>query len=260
MTMSDATLTTALLVLARVAGLLVAAPLFGHLMVPKRVRAGLAAMIALALVPAVAGMGPAPTPPASVWDLGGMLTVETAIGVLLGSVAQFLFAGVQLGGQLAGMQMGFGLSNLIDPQSHAQLTIVAQWQQLMAFLIFLVLDIHHLLIAALLASFHTVPVGGLLISAAGLRGTVVLAGEIFAIGVRIAAPVMVALLLANAALGVLARTIPQLNVFVVGFPVNVGVGLLMLGASLPFTFRLLAERFGGLEPTLDSLVRGFAHG
>jgi flagellar biosynthesis protein FliR len=175
-------------------------------------------------------------------------------------VAQFIFAGVLLGGQLAGIQMGFGIANLIDPQSHAQLTIVAQWQQLMAFLIFLVLDIHHLLIGALLASFHTVPPGELLVSAASLRGTITLAGEIFALGVRIAAPVMVALLLANAALGVLARTIPQLNVFVVGFPVNVGVGLLMLGASLPFTFRLLAARFTGLEPTLDSLVRGFAHG
>ena len=249
--------TVFLLVLARVAGLVVGSPIFGHMLVPIRVRAGLALVLAIALAGA---LPPVPAPPTSILGLMGTLAVESALGLTLGLVAQFIFAGVLLGGQLAGIQMGFGIANLIDPQSHAQLTIVAQWQQVMALLIFLVLDIHHLLIAALLASFHTVPVGGLLMSAAGLRGTVVLAGEIFAIGVRIAAPVMVALLLANAALGVLARTIPQLNVFVVGFPVNVGVGLLMLGASLPFTFRLLAVRFGGLEPTLDSLVRGFAHG
>lgn len=249
--------TVFLLVLARVAGLVVGSPILGHMLVPIRVRAGLTLVMAVALAGA---LPPVPAAPTSILALMGTLAVESALGLTLGLVAQFIFAGVLLGGQLAGIQMGFGIANLIDPQSHAQLTIVAQWQQLMAFLIFLVLDIHHLLIAALLASFHTVPVGGLLMSAAGLRGTVVLAGEIFAIGVRIAAPVMVALLLANAALGVLARTIPQLNVFVVGFPVNVGVGLLMLGASLPFTFRLLAARFGGLEPTLDSLVRGFAHG
>lgn len=249
--------TVFLLVLARVAGLVVGSPIFGHMLVPIRVRAGLTLVLAVALGGA---LPPVPDAPTSILGLMGALAVESALGLTLGLVAQFIFAGVLLGGQLAGIQMGFGIANLIDPQSHAQLTIVAQWQQLMAFFIFLVLDIHHLLIAALLASFHTVPVGGLLMSAAGLRGTVMLAGEIFALGVRIAAPVMVALLLANAALGVLARTIPQLNVFVVGFPVNVGVGLLMLGASLPFTFRLLAARFAGLEPTLDSLVRGFAHG
>jgi flagellar biosynthetic protein FliR len=249
--------TVFLLVLARVAGLVVGSPIFGHMLVPIRVRAGLAIVLAVALAGALPPVAGAPT---SILGLMSALALESALGLTLGLVAQFIFAGVLLGGQLAGIQMGFGIANLIDPQSHAQLTIVAQWQQLMAFLIFLVLDIHHLLIGALLASFHTVPPAGLLISAAGLRGTVVLGGEIFALGVRIAAPVMVALLLANAALGVLARTIPQLNVFVVGFPVNVGVGLLMLGASLPFTFRLLASRFGGLEPTLDSLVRGFAHG
>ena len=249
--------TVFLLVLARVAGLVVGSPIFGHMLVPIRVRVGLALVLAVALGGA---LPPVADPPTGVLGLMGALTVESALGLTLGLVAQFIFAGVLLGGQLAGIQMGFGIANLIDPQSHAQLTIVAQWQQLMAFFIFLVLDIHHILIGALLASFHTVPPGGLLMSAVGLRGTVMLAGEMFALGVRIAAPVMVALLLANAALGVLARTIPQLNVFVVGFPVNVGVGLLMLGASLPFTFRLLAARFGDLEPTLDSLVRGFAHG
>jgi flagellar biosynthetic protein FliR len=78
--------------------------------------------------------------------------------------------------------------------------------------------------------------------------------------VRIAAPVLVTLLLTNAALGVLSRTIPQVNVFVVGFPVNVGVGLIMLGASLPFSLRLVAGRFAALEPALGGIVRGLVHG
>jgi len=250
--------TVFLLVLARVGGLVGASPIFGHLLVPVRVRVGFTLVLAAALGGA---LGPATAaPPPTIVGLIGALAVEAALGVAIGLVAQFVFAGVLMGGQLSGIQMGFGIANLIDPQSHAQVTIVAQWQQLMAFLIFLVLDIHHLLIGALLASFHTTPPGSVVLSAVGLRGTISLAGELFALGVRIAAPVLVALLLTNAALGILARTIPQLNVFVVGFPVNVGVGLLMLGASLPFTFRLLAARFTALEPTLDSLVRGFAHG
>jgi flagellar biosynthesis protein FliR len=248
--------TTFLLVLARFAGLVVAAPIFGHGLVPVRVRAALAAVLALALAPAL----PAAPPPATLWELAGTVAVESAVGVLVGLVAQFVFAGVELGGQLAGIQMGFGIANLIDPQASAQVTVVAHWQRLLALLVFLALDVHHLLLRAVLESLRSAPPGTIVPSALGMAGAVTLAGEVFTLGVRIAAPVLVALLLTNAALGVLARTIPQLNVFAVGLPVNVGVGLVMLGVSLPFTFRLLAARFTALEPALGGLVRGLAHG
>jgi flagellar biosynthesis protein FliR len=248
--------TTFLLVLARVAGLVVAAPVLGHTLVPVRIRAGLAALVALALTPAV---GTVPEP-ATLWGLAAALAVESAIGVVLGFVAQLVLSGAELGGQIAGIQMGFGMASVFDPQSRATVTVVGQLQQLFALATFLVLDVHHLLLRALLDSFRTAPPGGVALSGLGLRGAVALSGGVFAIGVRIAAPVMVVLLLANAAMGVLARTIPQLNVFVVGFPVNVGVGLMALGVSLPFTVRLLGVRFAALEPTLATLVQRLAHG
>ena len=248
--------TTFLLVLARFAGLVVAAPVLGHALVPVRIRAGLAGLLALAIAPAL----PVAPAPADIWALAGALAVETALGTLVGLVVQFVLAGVELGGQVAGIQMGFGIANVIDPQANAQVTIVARWQQALALLVFLALDVHHLLIRALLESFRAAPAGVVAPDGLGLRGAVALAGELFAVGVRIAAPVVIALLLTNAALGVLARTIPQLNVFVVGLPVNVGVGLVMLGVSLPFTFRLVAARVAALEPTLGDLVRGLAHG
>lgn len=246
-----------LLVLARIAGLVVAAPVFGHLLVPPRVRAVLALALAAVLTPLVP---PPPELPRDLWALAGAMATESMLGTLIGLVAQFVFAGVQLGGQIAGMQMGFGLANLIDPQSQAQVTIVAQWEALLALLVFLALDVHHLLLRALLESFRTAPPGTVGLGALGLRGAVSLAGDLFSVGVRIAAPVLVALLLTNAALGVLSRTIPQVNVFVVGFPLNVGVGLIMLGASLPWSFRLIAGRFGALEPALGAIVRGLVHG
>jgi flagellar biosynthetic protein FliR len=250
--------TLALLVLARVAGLVLSAPMLGHALVPPRVRAALAVLLAAAIVPALGGAGGVAAP-ASLWSLGAMVATESALGVLLGLVAQFVFAGVQLGGQIIGIQMGFGIVNLIDPQSHAQVTIIAEWQQLMALLTFLVLDVHHLLIRAVLESFRAAPPGGLALDGLGVRAAISLAGDLFVVGVRIAAPVLVVLLLTNGALGVLARTIPQLNVFVVGFPLNVGVGLLVLGAAMPFTLRLLAGRFAELEPALGALVRGLVH-
>jgi flagellar biosynthetic protein FliR len=249
--------TSFLLVLARCAGLVMGAPLFGHLLVPVRARVGLALVLAIALAPvAVTDVA---TPP-SVWSMAGLMITETLVGLVLGFLAQLIFAGVQLGGQISGIQIGFGLANLIDPQSNAQSTVVAEWQQLMALLVFLALDVHHLLLQALIESFRVVPIGAAVLGAGLLRGVTMRAGEIFAVGMRIAAPVLIVLLLTNAALGVLARTIPQLNVFVVGFPVNVGIGLIVLGASLPFTFRFLAQEFTALGPTFGWVLRGFVDG
>src|SRR5262245_7555418 len=247
---------TFLLVLARLGGLVAVAPVLGHALVPVRIRAGLAAVLAATLTPLVA---PAPAP-ASLPALIGLVAVEGAIGVVIGLVAQLILAGVQLGGQLAGIQMGFGIVNLIDPQTHAQVSVIAEWEHLLAILVFLVLDVHHLLLRALLGSFQVAPPGAVVMTGASLRGAVAMASDLFVVGVRVAAPVLIALLLTNGALGVLARTVPQLNVFVVGFPLNVGVGLVVLGASLPFTFRLLAHRFAELEPALGGFVRGLGHG
>ncbi|HXJ35884.1 MAG TPA: flagellar biosynthetic protein FliR [Candidatus Eisenbacteria bacterium] len=249
-----------LLVVARLSGLVLAAPIFGHLLVPMRVRAGFVGVLALALAPAVGGPGVEASVP---WGLAGLVAMEAAIGVLIGFVAQLVFAGVQLGGQVAGLQVGFGIASLIDPGSQASTTVVAQWQQLAALLVFLVLDVHHVVLRALIESFRVAPVGHVVVSGALLEGMIAQAASLFAVGVRIAAPVLVTLLLVNGTLGVLARTIPQLNVFAVGFPVNVGVGLLVLGASLPLTVRFLAGRFDDLAGVLATLVQGLgalAHG
>jgi len=249
-----------LLVLARLSGLVLAAPIFGHLLVPMRVRAGFVGVLALALAPVVGG----PAVEASVpWGLAGLVAMEAAIGVLIGFVAQLVFAGVQLGGQVAGLQVGFGIASLIDPGTQASTTVIAQWQQLAALLVFLVLDVHHVVLRALLDSFRVAPVGHVVLSGALLEGMIAQAASLFTVGVRIAAPVLVTLLLVNGTLGVLARTIPQLNVFAVGFPVNVGVGLLVLGASLPLTVRFLTGRFDDLAGVLATLVQGLgalAHG
>jgi flagellar biosynthesis protein FliR len=249
------------LVVARLSGLVIASPIFGHGLVPARVRAGLVGVLALALAPVVPAPSLDPATPA--WTLAGLVALEGAVGVCLGFVAQLIFAGVQLGGQVAGIQVGFGIANVIDPTSQAGSTVMAHWQQLAALLAFLVLDVHHVLLRAVLESFRVAPVGAVVLSSDILQGIVAHGASLFAVGVRIAAPVLVVLLLVNGALAVLARTIPQLNVFAVGFPVNVGVGLVVVGASLPFTLRYLAGRFDDLGGVLAGLVEALgalAHG
>jgi flagellar biosynthetic protein FliR len=239
-----------------VVALRVAAPILGSRTAPVRVRAAIAFFLALAMLPAI----PAEAATAIAGDAGlirlfGALALEVAIGFTVGMVAQFVFGGVQMAGQLAGIQMGVGLSNLIDPQTQEHVTSMSQWQNLMALLVFLAVDGHHMLIRAIAESFTLLPIGGGLPATDGLGRILVIAGGIFVVALRVAAPILVMLLLINGAMAVLAKLIPQLNVFIVGFPLNVGVGLFMLAASQPFTIRLLETSFAEVSTTLAGIMR-----
>ena len=244
------------LVLARVVGLMLIAPIFGSRLVLLRVRASLALFLAVALLPALPAaaqqtVGAADEP---LW-LVLALVLETAIGFLIGLAAQFVFAGVQMAGQLAGIQMGLGLANLIDPQTQERVTSMAQWLNLSALFLFLSLDGHHLLIRAVAESLRVLPVGPASLNGAGIGMVLTLAGGIFVVALKLASPVLVLVLMINGALGVLTKMIPQLNVMVVGFGLNVAAGFFVLAASQPFAFRVLENSFGGLLGTLGTLVR-----
>ncbi|MBI3768944.1 MAG: flagellar biosynthetic protein FliR [Deltaproteobacteria bacterium] len=244
------------LALARVGGLFMVGPILGSRMAPMRVRAALVFFLALAMLPAI----PAEAATALAGDAGPIrlfaaLALEVAIGFTIGLVAEFVFGGVQMAGQLAGIQMGIGISNLIDPQTQEHITSLAEWQNLMALLVFLAVDGHHLLIRAVAESFTLLPIGGGFPATDGLGRVLVLAGGIFVIALRVAAPILVMLLLVNGAMAVLAKLIPQLNVFIVGFPLHVAVGLFMLAASQPFTIRLLETSFAEVTTSLAGIMR-----
>ena len=245
------------LVMARVGGLMITAPLLGAQVVPVRVRAMLVLFIALAIHHSVAvdeanaALRSLGTPEGSS-GVALLLSLlgEVAIGAILGLCAQFIFAGVQLAGQLIGIQMGMGLSNLIDPQFQAQVTTMALWQNLLALLLFLSIDGHHLLIRAVAESFRVLPAGADLIGRTGLHYVATVAGGMFVIAMKLAAPVLIVILMINGAMGALTKLIPQLNVMVVGFGLNVAAGFFVLAAAQPFTLRFLEQSFGRLEGTL----------
>jgi flagellar biosynthetic protein FliR len=243
------------LALARVGGLFLFAPILGSTMAPVRVRVALVFFVTVAMLPILPAQG------APFADGGGITTVcaglarELGIGFVIGLVAQFIFGGAQMAGQLAGMQMGIGLANLFDPQTQAQITALAQWQNLIALLTFLAIDGHHLLIRAVAESFSLLPIGGGLPADQGMGMILVLAGGIFVIALKLAAPVLVLLLLVHGAMSVLAKMIPQLNVFIVGFPLNIAAGLLVLVAAQPFTMHVLENAFGEIGVSLDAAIR-----
>jgi len=242
------------LVLARIVGLTILAPLFGSRMVPARVRIALVVFLAVAMLPTVAAAGAVTPRLTSTLALVLALAAETAIGLLLGLIAQFVFGAVQMAGELAGMQMGLGLASLIDPQSHDRVVVLAQWQSALALLLFLAVDGHHMLIQAVAESFRHVPAGAAALTSAGIGMTVVFAGGIFLLALKLAAPVLILVLLVNACLGALGKLVPQLNVMVVGFPINVAAGFFILAAAQPFAVRVLEDAFANIGRSLGAVI------
>ncbi|MEW6271325.1 MAG: flagellar biosynthetic protein FliR, partial [Thermodesulfobacteriota bacterium] len=207
-----------------------------------------------AMLPVVAAAGGARPDAGSALALTLAIAAEASIGVLLGLLAQLVFGAVTMAGELAGVQMGLGLIGLIDPQSHDRVVALAQWQNALALLLFLAIDGHHALIQALAESFRRVPVGGAALTGAALGMALAFAGELFVLALKLAAPVLVLVLMTNACMGALAKLIPQLNVMVVGFPINVAAGFFILAAAQPFTLRLLEGAFARTGAVLGGVV------
>ncbi|HZR84501.1 MAG TPA: flagellar biosynthetic protein FliR [Candidatus Binatia bacterium] len=253
-TAAPGALAALVLVLARIAGMMVLAPVFGSHAVALRIRAAFAFFVAVVVTPVVAPLARDVALPATNGALLLAIACESVIGFAIGLVGQFLFAGALLAGELAGVEMGLGLSGLIDPQSQVRTTPIAEWQQLMALLVFLSVDGHHVVLRAVADSFHRLPLGGAEPSGAGLALAIRLAGEIFVVALKIASPVLLLVVLANLAMGSLARLIPQMNVMAVGFPVSVGAGLFALGIAQPTVVRIFASGFNGLAGVLSGVV------
>lgn len=244
-----------LLILARVSPLMITAPIWGSPLVPAQVRIFLAMLVAALLLPVTRG----PLPPgldASVLVLAMAVAMELLVGYCIALFATLLFAAAQFAGQLADIQVGFGIANVIDPLTSAQVTIIGQLEYMAALFVFLLLDGHHLLLRGLADTFAAAPLGRPLADARALTLVVEHGGRLlFSLGASIAAPTITALFLVNLAMGLVSRMLPQMNIFMVGLPVNVGLGLLALAASLSLFTVIWRGAIGGLGDELAALVQ-----
>jgi flagellar biosynthetic protein FliR len=182
---------------------------------------------------------------------------EILLGIAIGLSVRFLFAGVQCAGHLIGYQMGFAIANTIDPLTSSQTSIIAQFKNLLAMLVFLTVNAHHWFLKAMVESFRLVnPFAGS-VDKTVLEVMIRMSSAMFIISVKVAAPIMVALLFTNVALGLVAKAVPQMNVFIVSFPVTIGVGLLFLMLTLPYLTEFLKQLFegvgGNMLPLLEAM-------
>lgn len=216
------------LLLARPGALIAAAPVFGGAFAPAPLRLGLAVVLAILLVPAVP-----PAAVASTAGLGLVMAREVAIGLLMALALRAVLAGAELGGHLTGSQLMLSYGSVIDPQGGVRNNLVASLYANLALITFLAMNGHHALLRALASSYTTLPIGTGGIDAS-LGGTVVqLLGIVFVLGVRLAAPIVVVMLLVEVGTALMARVAPSLNVMAVAPPLRMAVGLLALAAMAP---------------------------
>ncbi|MEW5968159.1 MAG: flagellar biosynthetic protein FliR [Pseudomonadota bacterium] len=217
--------------LVRILGLIMVAPMFGHRAVPARVKIGLGVGIALIVAPA---LPPLPNVGLSSWHGLLILVQQFLIGVGIGFVMRIAFAAVDAAGEIIGLQMGLGFAAFFDPQSAGQTLVVARFLNMIALLVFLAVNAHLLLIGVLVESFQILPIAAQPLAGAGFFSLASFGSAVFAIGLQMALPLIAILLIVNLSLAILTRSAPQLNIFAIGFPITLAVGMAMLMLTLPY--------------------------
>jgi flagellar biosynthetic protein FliR len=241
-----------LLALLRTGGFVASAPILSHRSVPVPVRIGLSLAIAWALAPQVAAHLPAA--PTQVVEFAILGIREVLTGVVIGFVFTLLFSGLQAAGEIIGLQMGFGLANVYDTTSEQQVGVLSQLQLILGMLLFLAMNGHLLMLRAFFDSYKVIGPSGLQFTDVGLDLVIRLSSTLFVIAIKAAAPVLAAVFLSEIALAITSRTVPQMNVFIVGFPLKIGVGLFMLAGSLPLLSTIMGKLLLQLSHDLDGLL------
>jgi flagellar biosynthesis protein FliR len=231
------------LVLARTSALVMTAPIFGSLALPRQVRALLAVMLSLLVMPVQAGAYLLPID--DMGEYARLLASEALVGLLLGLGITILFSGIQVAGQIVSQMSGLSLADVFNPSFDEDVSVFSQLFYFLALAVFVAIGGHRIMTAALLDSFATAPPGHASLGTGYVEVLTNIAAQSFALGIRAAAPLLVALLLSTLVLGLISRTLPQINIIVVGFGIN---SFLTLGL-LFFSVGIVAWTFQ--EPSLE---------
>ncbi len=239
----------------RAASFIFTAPIIGSRNVPVTVKAGLSLAIAIVVYPVIPhsyfGQVPENLP-----TLAMIVIREVIIGMAIGYGARLVFDGVQFGAQYVAFMMGLGIANVLDPQSEAQMPIIAQMEGVIAFILFIAIGGHLWFISAFHDSYYIIPTGGFkLVSGAWVLYLMKMVGRLFVIAMKVNAPIWAALLFTQVCMGIVARMIPQINIFIVGFPLQIAIGFFVLAFSLNVLATVLERYFYQLHKDIFLIMR-----
>lgn len=236
----------------RIGAMFVSVPLISIRSVPARVRLILSVVVTLVVVPLLP-----PLPTVEMFSYTGfmMAIAQVMIGLASGFILQLAFAAVVFSGQAISLSMGLGFSTMVDPQSGQQVPVLSQFYTVTTTLIFISLDGHLLLIQMLVDSFKTLPIGIDGINKEGIWSIIEWSSQMFVGGFLLAMPVIASLLLVNIIFGVASRAAPQLQIFSVGFPVTLMLGLLLVWKTLPDQLEQFSGVLSGTYDLIGQLLR-----
>ena len=241
-----------LLTLTRISGIFVVSPFFGSMNISIYFRVGMALAMTVVLFPVIDGLG-AVAAPETIIMFAVTAIGELFIGWLIGFVAYISFAAITMAGKVMDMQVGFAIVNVVDPTSGQQIPLIGSFLYNLAVIMLLVTNGHHMILAALTESFRVVPLAGMEPNISFALIIANFTGGIFLM--KIAMPITFAILLTNVGLGILARTMPQMNIFVVGIPMQLMIGITVLSMIIPFYVLFLDVLFNEMYGNISLAVR-----
>jgi flagellar biosynthetic protein FliR len=242
-----------LLVFVRMTGLFVVAPIFGRRNIPSYFKIGFSLFTSLILINTTV------LQPAAYGDSipGYVLLVmkEFLIGLSMGYVAYLSYNAIYIAGEIIDMKIGFGVVNVMDPMSNIQVPITSNLYFIASMLIFLAIDGHHMLIKALYDSFSTLPPGNMAFGAGALGVVTELFSTVLATGFKMAAPIVATVLIADVALGTVSRMVPQMNVFVIGMPLKIIIGLMIVALTIPMFIETMKSIFELMGASVSNYLK-----
>lgn len=241
------------LVLSRVSGIFFTTPLFANINIPIMVRTALSLFVSLLIFPSLANTMGIDLPKDMV--LYGLRVVqELLIGIAIGFACSIIFTAFQLSGEFYSVQMGLGLIHLMDPLSEVQMPIIGQMLSSFGFFIFLLVGGHHLVITAVYKSFELVPTLSIPSIAPLAEGLLDIFANMFKVAFMMGAPIIGVIFLCSIAMGLLARAAPMMNIMMLGWPLNIFVGVLTLILLIPMLFGKGQELFAWLYTRIDEIL------
>lgn len=246
-----------LLVFVRMSSIFVVTPVFGRREFPGYLKIGLAFFCSYILVPMLADVK---LEYASLPEFAIIAAKEFLVGIIIGFASYLVFSAIYIAGEIIDMQIGFGMINVLDPTTNSQVPLTGNFMYLLCTMFFMTINGHHVLLSALFKSYSVLPIDGFAFTEAMVNNISSIFAEVFILGFKISIPAIAAALLAEVALGILARTVPQVNVFVVGIPLKIGIGLLTMFVMLPVFVQMLAAIFDRMYGYIYLIIRSMAKG
>ena len=228
-------------------------PIFDSKNIPLLYKLGLSFALSLMLLPML-GHQTNIAPDNTVMLVIGIMT-EVAMGFCIGLSVKLIFTAIQFGGEIVGYQMGLAIANVFDPNTGGQVSIISHFKYMVAVLVFLSIDAHYVFFKAIVECFMVIPPYGFHMSNSLAAYMIKLGGNMFIIALKLSSPLLVTLLFTSIALGLVARTVPQMNVFFVAMPLKLIIGFGCMGLVLPILISFFCYLFNDMADILTLLIK-----